>query len=126
MAAALKMVILQSDSDGSSASKDGGGGANHGLPGESRSVNNEVEMPGKARAGTADPIDPTTQFELDFVNAPIRDIIELMADITEKNFILTEELKGEITIISHKPVNRDAAYQAILSASNRPGSPSWR
>ena len=43
-------------------------------------------MPGKARAGTADPIDPTTQFELDFVNAPIRDIVGLMADITEKEF----------------------------------------
>ena len=44
-----------------------------------------------------------------------------MADITEKNFILTEELKGEITIISHKPVNRDAAYQAILSALEQAG-----
>ena len=109
------------DSDGSSASKDGGGGAKPRPPRESRSVNNEVEMPGKARAGTADPIDPTTQFELDFVNAPIRDIIELMADITEKNFILTEELQGEITIISHKPVNRDAAYQAILSALEQAG-----
>ena len=112
-----------SPDDGSSASKDGGAGAKPRPPrgGSRSSGSGDVEMPGKARAGTADPIDPTTQFELDFVNAPIRDIVELMADITEKNFILTDELKGEITIISHKPVNRDAAYQAILSALEQAG-----
>ena len=58
---------------------------------------------------------------LDFVNKPIMDLIKYMAEITGRNFIPTDDIKGEITIISHKPVSVPAAYEAFLSALEQTG-----
>ncbi|MFT4978889.1 MAG: general secretion pathway protein D, partial [Myxococcota bacterium] len=54
--------------------------------------------------------------QLDFVDTPLTDIIKYFAEITGRNFILTDDLKGEVTIISHRPVSVPAAYEAFLSA----------
>jgi len=53
---------------------------------------------------------------LDFVNTPLQDLVKFMAEITGRNFILTDDLKGEITIISHQMVSPAEAYEAFLSA----------
>ncbi|MEC8194441.1 MAG: hypothetical protein VX127_17025, partial [Myxococcota bacterium] len=49
-------------------------------------------------------LDPNAKIMLDFVNKPIMDLIKYMAEITGRNFILTDDIKGEVTIISHKAV----------------------
>ena len=66
-------------------------------------------------------LDPNAKIMLDFVNKPIMDLIKYMAEITGRNFILTDDIKGEITIISHKPVSVPAAYEAFLSALEQTG-----
>ncbi len=66
-------------------------------------------------------LDPSAKIMLDFVNKPIMDLIKYMAEITGRNFILTDDIKGEVTIISHKPVTVPAAYEAFLSALEQTG-----
>ena len=61
-------------------------------------------------------LDPNAKVTLDFVNKPLLDLIKYMAEITGRNFILTDDIKGDVTIISHKPVSVPAAYEAFLSA----------
>lgn len=58
----------------------------------------------------------TSNVQLDFVDTPLTDVIKYFAEITGRNFILTDDLKGEVTIISHKPVTVAEAYEAFLSA----------
>jgi general secretion pathway protein D len=53
---------------------------------------------------------------LEYVDTPIKDIIEEMARRTCRNFIIDDGLKGEITIVSYKEVSGAEAYQAFLSA----------
>ncbi|RME27991.1 MAG: type II secretion system protein GspD, partial [Deltaproteobacteria bacterium] len=57
-----------------------------------------------------------TTVTIDFVNTPVTDLIKYFAEITGRNFLLTDDLKGEVTIISHKPVTVGEAYEAFLSA----------
>lgn len=53
---------------------------------------------------------------LNVQDADIRDIIKQMSLATGRNFILDDNVKGKITIISPKPVTKDEAYQTFLSA----------
>ena len=62
-----------------------------------------------------------TMVTIDFVDTPLTDLIKYMAEITQRNFILTDDLKGEVTIISHQPVSVAAAYEAFLSALEMAG-----
>ncbi|MEC9390737.1 MAG: type II secretion system secretin GspD [Myxococcota bacterium] len=66
-------------------------------------------------------LDPNAKIMLDFVNKPIMDLIKYMAEITGRNFILTDDIKGEVTIISHKAVTVPAAYEAFLSSLEQTG-----
>lgn len=58
---------------------------------------------------------------MDFQDTSLNDLVKYMADITGRNFILTEELKGQVTIISHQPVSVSEAYEAFLSALEMSG-----
>lgn len=49
-------------------------------------------------------------------DADIRDIIKQISLATDRNFILDDNVKGKITIISPKPMTKDEAYQTFLSA----------
>lgn len=53
---------------------------------------------------------------IDFVDIPLADLVKYFAEVTGRNFILTDDLKGEVTIISHKPVSVAAAYEAFISS----------
>ncbi len=53
---------------------------------------------------------------IDFVDTPIVDLIKYFAQITGRNFLLTDDLKGSVTIISHKPVTVGEAWEAFISA----------
>ena len=58
---------------------------------------------------------------IDFVDAPLSDVVQYFARITGRNFILTDDLKGDVTIISHKQVTVAEAYEAFLSALETAG-----
>lgn len=53
---------------------------------------------------------------LNVQDADIRDIIKQISLATGRNFILDDNVKGKITIISPRPVTKDDAYQTFLSA----------
>ncbi len=53
---------------------------------------------------------------MDFVNTDLQSLVKYMAEVTGRNFIISDDLKGNITIISHKPVTISEAYEAFLSA----------
>ncbi len=53
---------------------------------------------------------------LDFQDADIKDVIKSISEITGKNFILDDRIRGRVTIISPTPVTVDEAYQAFISA----------
>lgn len=61
-------------------------------------------------------IPPSTKVAMDFNEAPLLDVVKYMARVMCKNFILTEDLKGQVTIISHTQVTAAEAYEAFLSA----------
>lgn len=61
-------------------------------------------------------IQPNTKVTMDYVDAPLMDVTKYMAEITCRNFILSDDLKGQITIISHQQVSVAEAYEAYLSA----------
>ena len=98
------------DSSSSSDSDDDSDGteASSGIPSSGAAFSSPRQKP---------PIlDPNAKVTLDFVNKPLLDLIKYMAEITGRNFILTDDIKGDVTIISHKPVSVPAAYEAFLSA----------
>ncbi len=58
----------------------------------------------------------STKVTMDYVDASLMDVTKYMAEITCRNFILSDDLKGQITIISHQQVQVAEAYEAYLSA----------
>lgn len=57
--------------------------------------------------------------ELIYLNATdveIKDMIKQISKATGTNFLIEEKLRGKITIISEKPMTKEMAYQAFLSA----------
>ncbi|MCB0272374.1 MAG: type II secretion system secretin GspD [Bdellovibrionales bacterium] len=53
---------------------------------------------------------------LDFVNTEIAEIAKTMGELTERNFIIDDKVRGKITIISPRAVSIAEAYQAFISA----------
>lgn len=54
--------------------------------------------------------------KINFRDADIRSVIESVAEITGKAFVLDPRVKGNITIISPEPIEADMLYEAVLSA----------
>lgn len=72
-------------------------------------------------AGSEAPVDstqdvPDGMLMLNGVDVDIKDMIKLIANVTGKNFIINDKVRGKITIISEKPLSYEMAYQAFLSA----------
>ncbi|MEK7811177.1 MAG: secretin N-terminal domain-containing protein, partial [Pseudomonadota bacterium] len=53
---------------------------------------------------------------LNFVNADIQEVIKAISQISKKNFLVDQRVKGSINIVSAKPVSADLAYDILLSA----------
>ena len=53
---------------------------------------------------------------INFRDADIRTVIESVAEITGKSFVLDPRVRGTITIVSPEPIAEDLLYEAILSA----------
>ena len=58
---------------------------------------------------------------LNFQAADIQAVVKAVSQMTGRNFLLDPRVKGQITIISAKPVSRVAAYQIFLSALKAQG-----
>jgi general secretion pathway protein D len=52
---------------------------------------------------------------LNFRDADLLQIINLMSELTGKNFLVDEKVKGKVTIVAPKPVTLEEAYQVFLS-----------
>ncbi|HVY07582.1 MAG TPA: type II secretion system secretin GspD [Burkholderiales bacterium] len=53
---------------------------------------------------------------LNFINADIEGLVKVMAEITGKNFVVDPRVKGTVTIVSAKPMQRTLVYDVFLSA----------
>lgn len=58
---------------------------------------------------------------LNFQAADIQAVVKAVSQMTNRNFLLDPRVKGQVTIISAKPVPRSAAYQIFLSALKAQG-----
>jgi general secretion pathway protein D len=56
-----------------------------------------------------------TQIELNFKNLKISDFIKMVAKITNKNILVTNDISGEVNFISVKPVNEKEIYTILLN-----------
>ena len=54
--------------------------------------------------------------QINFRDADIRSVIESVAEITGKSFVLDARVKGKVTIISPGPIDSALLYKAIISA----------
>jgi general secretion pathway protein D len=54
--------------------------------------------------------------QINFRDADIRSVIESVAEITGKSFVLDARVKGKVTIISPGPIDSSLLYRAIISA----------
>ena len=58
---------------------------------------------------------------LNFVNADIESVVKAVGEVTNKNFIIDPRVKGQINVISAKPVHRNKVYDLLLSALRMQG-----
>lgn len=74
-------------------------------------------------SGAKNAIKPVGQDEmlLNFQAADIQGVVKAISQMTGRNFLLDPRVKGQITIISAKPVSRAAAYLIFLSALKAQG-----
>ena len=107
-----------------------------GAPPVSRSVNaplqaaDEVPRPAVVKP-TAGPNNGSTPSKaptvkpgevlLNFQAADIQAVVKAVSQMTRRNFLLDPRVKGQITIISARPVSTAAAYQIFLSALKAQG-----
>ena len=52
---------------------------------------------------------------LNFKEADLGAVISTVAEYTGKNFIIDPRVKGKVTLISNRPMNKDEMYQVLLS-----------
>ena len=56
------------------------------------------------------------EVRINFRDADIRSVIESVAEITGKSFVLDPRVKGKVTIIAPQPIDSRLLYEAVLSA----------
>jgi general secretion pathway protein D len=58
---------------------------------------------------------------LNFRNVDILQLISLMSELTGRNFLVDDKVRGRITLIAPQPVTRAEAYQIFLAALTMQG-----
>jgi len=61
------------------------------------------------------------QISLDFKDVELTDLIQTISELTGKNFLYDESVKGTVTIISPEPMSLAEAYQLFLAILNSKG-----
>jgi len=52
---------------------------------------------------------------LNFRETDIKDLINIISDVTKKTFIVDPRVKAKVTVISNEPMNSDQVYEVFLS-----------
>jgi len=52
---------------------------------------------------------------LNFRQANITDLINIVSEVTQKTFVVDPRVKGKVTVISSKPMNSEQVYEVFLS-----------
>ncbi len=66
-------------------------------------------------ASSADDVDESKKFMLDFRDAELTAVIDLIAKHTGKNFIYDDRVRGRVTIISPEPMTPEQAWAVFES-----------
>lgn len=61
------------------------------------------------------PLGMAATVTLNLKDADIRSLIGTVSEVTGKNFIIDPRVKGKVTVVSSKPMDEEALYQAFLS-----------
>jgi general secretion pathway protein D len=74
-------------------------------------------LPLLAEPGAAQPLASQQQerWTINLKDAPIRDFIDQVADITGETFIVDPRVKGQVTVVSKTPMELTQIYQLFLS-----------
>ena len=54
-------------------------------------------------------------FQMNFKDTDLRQIIDLMSELTQQNFLVDEKVRGKVTIIAPRSVSLEEAYNMFLS-----------
>lgn len=63
----------------------------------------------------------TEQMSLDFKDVELRDLIKTISEMTGRNFVYDEQVRGKVTVISPKSMSKEEAYQLFLTVLNVKG-----
>lgn len=91
------------------------------IPEEDLTEEKKPVSPPKPTRGTAGKEKPKSaqksvpKVSLDFTDVDISVLIKFISEITGKNFIYDEKVRGNITIVSPKKISKDEMYQVFLS-----------
>ncbi|WP_026362203.1 type II secretion system secretin GspD [Geopsychrobacter electrodiphilus] len=64
---------------------------------------------------------PKAEISLDFKDVELSDLIKTISEMTGRNFVYDERVRGKVTIISPEPMSRDEAYQLFMTVLNVKG-----
>ncbi len=64
---------------------------------------------------------PLEAITLDFKDIELSDFIQTISELTGKNFVYDQNVRGKATIISSQPMSREEAYQLFLTVMNIKG-----
>jgi general secretion pathway protein D len=73
-----------------------------------------AQTPAPVKKGTTAAKKPAT-VTLDFKDVELTDLIQTISEMTGKNFVYDDSVKGKVTIISPRGMSLDEAYQVFLS-----------
>src|SRR5690606_24876564 len=74
-----------------------------------------ASAPGASNAAAADGV------VLNFVNTELEAVVRALGQFTGKTFLIDPRVKGQLTLVSDNPVNRDTAYRMLLGALRMQG-----
>jgi general secretion pathway protein D len=121
------VIVAPARADNGAAPK----GANTPLQAAQPSAPPRLPVPPAARPPSPSAPQPATdssapqlkpgEILLNFQAADIQAVVKAVAQMTNRNFLLDPRVKGQITIISAKPVTSQSAYQIFLSALKAQG-----
>lgn len=74
-----------------------------------------------AQAGNSAAATPADGVVLNFVNTELEAVVRALGQFTGRNFLIDPRVKGQLTLVSENPVNRDIAYRMLLGALRMQG-----
>ncbi|CAM3358247.1 type II secretion system secretin GspD [Bordetella sputigena] len=82
---------------------------------------NGKEVDGNAIAADGAGSQNTEPVQLNFVDADLPNVVRAMARYTGRNFVVDPRVKGQLTLVSERPVDPNTAYDMLLGALRMQG-----